>query len=217
MTVLVTAQGNARRLAQATHAETRKLITLPSLRWAAALTWGATLLIAFAVHRAAPAEDPVRVALLWTQAGFLIFGVLAVAQEYEAGGQIHATLLAVPQRGRLAAAKGVALLVATLILIAPAVAALSWSRASATIAPYLISLALIGAATGTLLRSPLAAVGLLLTAYLVAFPLTRARFPTAAWLPDTPLHTPLHGTLTTAIWTLAALTTATAALRLRNA
>ncbi|WP_250030130.1 hypothetical protein [Paractinoplanes maris] len=193
----------------AVHAELRKLITLPSLRWTAALTWAATLVLALAVRRVAPQEDPIRAALRWTQAGFLVFGVLAATQEYEPGGQIRATLLAVPRRWTLAAAKAVALIVVALALAAPAGS------------PYLVGVALVGAALGSLLRSSVAGVALGLAIYLVASPAMRARLPgSGPWLPDAGLAAevwPPGATLTAAAWPLAATLVAAVVLRRRNA
>ncbi|WP_250009242.1 hypothetical protein [Actinoplanes sp. M2I2] len=185
------------------HAELSKLVTLPSLRWTACLTWAATLVIALAAHRAAPGSDPIRMALPWTQAGFLVFGVLAATQEYEPGGQVRATLLAVPRRLHLAAAKSAALLLVALALAAPARS------------PYLASVALVGAAWGCLLRSPVAGVASALTMYLVVCPVLRARFPdSSAWLPDAGLLDPSVGDLA---WPVGAALLAAFVFRRRNA
>ncbi|MBM2618338.1 hypothetical protein JIG36_22515 [Actinoplanes sp. LDG1-06] len=204
------------------NAEFRKLATLPALRWTILLTWLATLLVAYAAHRAAVADDPIRLALRWTQAGFLILGVLSATQEYEPGAQIRATLLTVPRRLPLLAAK-TATTAATAILAAlPLLVATLWfvpATPHPATALYLVAVTLLGAACGTLTRNPLAAAAVSLSAFMVAFPLLRARFPTASsWLPDTLLTTSSPTTaLATTVW--AALLTAAAALtfQTRNA
>ncbi|WP_202996653.1 hypothetical protein [Paractinoplanes lichenicola] len=198
-------------------AELGKLASLPGLRWTASLTWAATALLAFAAHRAVPAEDPVLTALRWTQVGFLILGVLAATQEYEAGGQIRATLLAAPRRNRLAAAKAIAVAVASVVMAAPIVLAPpaplrpSW-------AAYLVGVTLIGVAAGLLFRNALAATTVLLTTYLVACPLLRSYAPASSpWLPDTALLEPSRGAAAATLWPLALLTVAALAFRRRNA
>lgn len=50
----------------------------------------------------------------YTQAGFLVLGVLAAASEYEEGSQIRTTLLAMPRRLPLQAVKALALGAVTL-------------------------------------------------------------------------------------------------------
>jgi len=193
-------------LRNAVHAELRKLGTLPSLRWAAGLTWAATVLLAVAAHRAAPGADPIRTALRWTQAGFLVFGVLAATHEYESGGQIRATLLAVPRRFGLAAAKAIAIVAVVAVLAAPAGT------------PYLISVALAGAGLGGILRNAVAAVAAGLALYLVICPVLLGRFPSsAAWLPDTALLEPERGAAAAVLWPLALLVVAAVTLRRRNA
>nr|WP_221374629.1 hypothetical protein [Actinoplanes polyasparticus] len=193
-------------LGNAVHAELRKLGTLPSLRWAALLTLAATALLALAAHRAAPGTDPIRTALRWTQAGFLVFGVLAATHEYESGGQIRATLLAVPRRLGLAAAKAIALVAVVAVLAAPAGT------------PYLVSVALAGAGLGGILRNTVAAVAAGLTLYLVICPVILSRFPSsAAWLPDTALLEPGRGAAAAVLWPVALLVVAAVSLRRRNA
>ncbi|MCM4084530.1 hypothetical protein [Paractinoplanes hotanensis] len=193
-------------LGNAVHAELRKLGTLPSLRWAAGLTWAATVVLALAAHRAAPGTDPIRTALRWTQAGFLVFGVLAATHEYESGGQIRATLLAVPRRFGLAAAKAIALVAVVAVLAAPAGT------------PYLVSVALAGAGLGGILRNAVAAVAAGLILYLILCPVMLGRFPSsAAWLPDTALLELGRGAAAAVLWPVALLVAAAVSLRRRNA
>ncbi|MCY1139307.1 hypothetical protein OWR29_15010 [Actinoplanes sp. Pm04-4] len=187
-------------------AELLKLVTLPSLRWAAGLTWVATALIALAAHHAAPSEDPIRTALRWTQAGFLVVGVLAATQEYEPGGQIRATLLAAPRRPRLMAAKGVTVIAAVAVLAAP------------TGTLYPLSVALVGAGLGAILRSALAAVAAGLILYLVVCPLMLGRFAgSAPWLPDTELLQAERGAVAAVAWPVAAVVVAALVFHRRNA
>lgn len=145
------------------HAELRKLVTLPSLRLTALLTLLASLLL---IYLEAP--RPLR----YVQAGFLVLGVLAAASEHQGGDQIRATLLAMPRRLRLYAAK-----VAALAVVAAPVALL----ASAPDAGYLVLTALLGGAAGTLIRRAETAAVLVLVVYFIVCPLLRGRF---SYLPD---------------------------------
>ncbi|MBU2668902.1 hypothetical protein KOI35_35870 [Actinoplanes bogorensis] len=194
------------------------------------------MLIAYAAHRAAAGDDPIRTALRWTQAGFLVLGALAVTHEYEAGGQIRATLLAVPRRGRVLSGKGVAVFAAALIAAAPIVVAAAMAGGDlgttagtsvpgtsldpgrlASLTAYLVGVTLIAAATGTLVRNSLSAVAVLLTAFLVVAPLVRAGRPqTGPWLPDTLLLAPSTGGVALAVWTSAAAALASIAFSRRN-
>jgi hypothetical protein len=147
----------------AVHAELRKLLTLPALLAAAGLACAGTLLFRW--------SGP-------GQVGFLVFGVLAATHEHPS--QFRTTLLAVPCRLLLAAAKTTALVVVTapLTLLAPRAAL------------YLLATTLTAAAIGTLFRRALPAVALVLTAHLFACPLLRTRIPESdSWLPDTPRAT----------------------------
>ncbi|MGK5682768.1 hypothetical protein [Actinoplanes sp. URMC 104] len=190
-------------------AEVLKLLTLPALRWTIALTWAATALLAFAAHRTTPHADPITTALRWTQAGYLVFGVLTATQEYEPGGQIRATLLAMPHRWRLTFAKTAATALVTLPLAAPA---------GPSTAAYLIGVVLVGAAAGSLSRSPIAGVASAVTLYLLVCPIVRAGAPSVSpWLPDTTLTDPSHGAAAAAIWPTAATLTAGAFFHRRNA
>jgi len=113
-------------------AELRKLLTLPSLRLTALLTWAGTALLAYANVSTASADG--LAPLGYTQAGFLVLGVLATASEYQAGGQIRTTLLAMPRRLPLHAAKTLTLAAVTLP-VAAATAATSTLPAAAPPGP----------------------------------------------------------------------------------
>jgi hypothetical protein len=193
-------------------AETRKLLTLPSLRLTALLTWAGTGLLAYA---SADALVP----LSYTQAGFLVLGVLATTSEHQAGDQIRTTLLAMPRRARLCAAKAgtlaaVTLPVAVVIAVTSTAPAGEAGRAPAATG-YLICTTLLGAAVGVLVRRAVPAILPLLVLYFIAGPLLRTRF--AAYLPDTAVLDPSRGATATITWTLAALTLAFLAFRRRDA
>ena len=194
------------------HAELRKLLTLPSLRRTALLTWAGTVLLAYA---SADALAP----LVYTQAGFLVLGVLAAASEHQAGGQIRTTLLAMPRRLPLHAAKA-GVLAAVTVPVAAAIALTSTlpageiGRAPAATA-YLVSATLIGAAAGGLLRRAVPAVVPVLLLYFVAGPLLRDRF--AAYLPDTALTDPSRGAAALVLWTVSAFALAALAFHRRDA
>ena len=176
-------------------AELRKLLTLPSLRLTVLLTVLADLLL---VSVSAP--DP----LLYAQAGFLVLGVLATASEHQGGEQIRTTLLAMPRRLPLLAAKLV-----TLAAVTAPVAAVTGRSAGAT--AYLILTTLLAAAVAGLLRRAEAAAILLLVVYFVACPLLRAASDTlATCLPDT-------GAAPAAFWTLGAVALSGAAFHRRDA
>ena len=178
----------------AVRAELRKLLTLPAVPGTALLTVGAAWLLG-------------RDALPALQAGFLVLGVLAATHEY--GGQFRTTLLAVPRRLHLAAAKAVAVILVT----APAAVAVA-PRATA----YLVGTTLLAAAVGSLVRRAVPTVAVLLAGYLIAAPLLRGRYPvTAPWLPDTALTDPAGGAPAAVAWTAGALLGAAIGLRRRDA
>ena len=178
----------------AVRAELRKLLTLPAVPGTALATVGAALLLG-------------RDALPALQAGFLVLGVLATTHEYT--GQFRSTLLAVPRRLHLAAAKAIALTMVT----APAAVTVA-PRATA----YLIGTTLLAAAVGTVIRHGVPAVAVLLAGYLIAAPLLRGWYPaTAPWLPDTALTDPAGGAPAAVAWTAGALLGAAIALRRRDA
>lgn len=201
-------------------AEWRKLLTLPSLRLTALLTLAATLLLAAA--SAAAGQRTGLGPLGYTQAGFVVFGVLAAASEHQGGDQFRATLLAMPRRLPLFAAKMLTLAAVT----APFAALVAGSstmpagqpgRAPAATA-YLTLTTLLAAAVGGLVRRAEAAAVLLLSAYFVVGPLLRAGAPASAvYLPDTAALDPSRGAAATAVWTALALVLGAVAIRRRDA
>ncbi|MEU7676197.1 hypothetical protein AB0C42_15455 [Micromonospora taraxaci] len=210
-------------------AELSKLLTLPSLRRTALLTWAATVLLAYGYAYASaesagePLGDDAGLAPLgYTQAGFLVFGVLAATSEYQEGDQIRTTLLAMPRRLPLQAAKALALAALTLpVAAATAVTstlpadAPAWMPAATA---YLTLTTLLAAAVASLVRRAVPAAILLLGLYFVAGPLLRARFSAgAAYLPDTAALDPSRGAAATIAWTCAALTLAASVFRRRDA
>jgi ABC-2 type transport system permease protein len=208
-------------------AELRKLLTLPSLRLTALLTWTAhlvlTLLYASAESRGEPLGDDLALApLRHTQAGFLVLGVLAAASEHQAGDQIRATLLAMPRRLPLQAVKFVALAVAVLPLAAvtAATSALPAGEVARTpaAAAYLTLTTLLAAAAGGLVRRAEPAVVLLLTLYFIADPLLRHGYDaSAAYLPDTAAVDPSRGAAATIVWTFSAMAVAALVFHRRDA
>ncbi len=199
-------------------AEWRKLLTLPSLRRTALLTWTGTLLLSYAYASTGSRGEP----LGHTQAGFLVLGVLAAASEYQAGGQIRTTLLATPRRLRLHAAKAGTLAAVTLppaaaTAVTGTLPAGEVARAPAATA-YLTLTTLLAAAIAALVRRAVPATALLLGLYFIAGPLLRSRSgAVAAYLPDTAVLDPARGLAATIIWTLTALALAALAFHHRDA
>ncbi|HWS35881.1 MAG TPA: hypothetical protein VN408_24460 [Actinoplanes sp.] len=153
---------------RAVHAEILKLVTLPTLAVVTVLTWAATALLR-------PVDPPGGV-LAHSLAGFLVLGALAAGQEYQGGGQIRSSLLAVPRRTLLVVAKTVAWVVTAgpVVLVA---AVLAGEPAGA--AGLLLGV-LAGAGVGTVVRHPVGAVGTLLLAYEIGLPLLRPHLPEIA-------------------------------------
>ena len=186
----------------AVHAELRKLLTLPSLRRTALLTLAATALLRYASGSAVG----------YAQAGFLILGVLAVASEHQAGGQIRTTLLAMPRRLRLYAGKTVALAAATL----PVALAAAAGDPAAT--AYLVSTTLLAFAAATLVRQAVPAVLVVLGLYFTASPLLRGRWAgLGAYLPDTAGWADPRDLTATAAWTACLLAIAAWSFHRRDA
>lgn len=208
-------------------AELRKLLTLPSLRLTALLTWTATLLLTYAYAsaeaRGEPLGDNAALAPLgYTQAGFLVLGVLAAASEYQAGGQIRSTLLAMPRRLPLQVAKALTLAAVTLPVAAATAATSTLPAGGATwtlsATGYLTFTTLLAAAVAGLVRRAEPAMVLLLILFFIAGPLLRTRSDAiAAYLPDTAALSPSRGAAATIIWTLCALTLAALSFHRRDA
>jgi ABC-2 type transport system permease protein len=208
-------------------AELRKVLTLPSLRLTALLTWVASVLLAYtyaaAESRGEPLADNAALAPLgYTQAGFLVLGVLAAASEHQAGGQIRTTLLAMPRRLPLQAAKAVTLAAVTLPVAIATAAASALPAGDAAWIPaataYLTLTTLLAAAVAGLVRHAMPAVMLLLSLYFIVSPLLRARSEhVAAYLPDTAALDPARGVAATIAWTVVALALAGLAFHRRDA
>ncbi|MEU8210953.1 hypothetical protein AB0B85_17365 [Micromonospora sp. NPDC049044] len=208
-------------------AELRKLLTLPSLRRTALLTWAATVLLTYAYasaesHGEPLGDDAALAPLGYTQAGFLVLGVLAATSEYQEGDQIRTTVLAMPRRLPLQVAKALALAALTLPVAAATAATSTLPADGATWTPaataYLTLTTVLAAAVATVVRSAVPAAILLLGLYFVAGPLLRAgSTASAAYLPDTAALDPSHGAVATIAWTLAALTLAALTFRYRDA
>ncbi|BCJ39530.1 hypothetical protein GCM10010168_62220 [Actinoplanes ianthinogenes] len=201
--------------ARITHAEVRKLLTLPAIRTTTVLTVLGTLLLA------TTRQDGIRV-LQVVQVGFLALGVFATTHEFQAGGQIRTTLLASPRRLLLTAAKGTALVtvtvpVAVVVALTATVPAGDSGKAPAAVV-YLALTSLLAAAVGLLLRHSVTAVAVLLPAYLIAAPMLRAHSPAfSAWLPDTALTDPTRGAAALIVWAAAASVLAAARFHSRDA
>ena len=182
-------------------AEFGKLLTLPSLWTAALLTWAVTLLLRLV--------ELLGSVLVPTQAGFLVLGVLAAAQEHDRGGQIRATLLAMPRRLPVVLSKAASLGLFTV----PIAGLVAVTAAEPSGAGYLVLATLAASGIGMVVRHAVGAAGTALGAYLVAVPLVRARLPDAAsWLPEAPRFE-----LAAVMWTLGALGIAAVAFRFRDA
>ncbi|GAB7045666.1 hypothetical protein [Catenuloplanes indicus] len=184
------------------HAELLKLWSLPALRLTVALTLATTVLLRWA------AGEPGALPLMYTQAGFLVLGVLAVSAEHEAGNQFRTTLLAMPRRLPLLAAKAATLATATL-----PVAALASLTCGVHATAHLTLTALLAAAVTLILRHPVPAILVLLGVYFIATPLLRGHEHLSDWLPGDPARLGAAVPL----WTLAAAITAAASLSRRDA
>ncbi|MFI5841816.1 hypothetical protein ACIA8K_19105 [Catenuloplanes sp. NPDC051500] len=180
-------------------AELLKLVSLPSLAWTAGLTLAATGLLRWAVGEAGALP------LTYTQAGFLIFGVLAVSSEHDGGGQIRTTLLAMPRRLPLLGAKAVTLALA--VLPVAVVTALT-SGVGGRVIGYLVATTLLAGAVTMLLRHPVPAVLSLLLVYYVASPLLQKD-----WLPGNPADVGVA----VLVWALAAAVVAAVTFPRRDA
>jgi hypothetical protein len=176
----------------AVRAEVLKLVTLPSLALTCGLTWAVVLLLRLA--------DPAGGVVPYARVGVLVLGVLAAGHEYQAGGQVRTSLLAVPRRPLLVVAKTVAL-AATATPFVLVTASLA-GEVGAT-GGLLLDL-LLAAAVSTVLRHPVGATGVVLTAYQMGVPLIRTHLPDVAWPPSP-------------VWTAAAIFVAGATFCRRDA
>ncbi|BEL08201.1 hypothetical protein Q0Z83_063920 [Actinoplanes sichuanensis] len=155
-------------------AEVIKLVTLPSVRLTVALTWAVTVLLRLV--------DPPGGVVRYSQVGVLVLGVLAAGHEYQSGGQVRSTLLAVPRRPLLIAAKCFALVVTA---GPPVFVAALLAGAPGATGGLLVDL-LLAAGVATIVRHPVGATAALLTAYQMVVPLIRANLPEVA-LPPAPV------------------------------
>lgn len=190
-------------------AELSKLRTLPLTAYAAAgmVLVSALIAAAFAGLRAegggaAAAVDTVLEAVPYAQAGAILLGVLSVSQEY-AGRQFRTTLVAVPRRMRVIAAKTSAALV-LLFVVGTLSVAVAWLSAGLTFVVadadavaataedlarlggavvYLVLIGLLAHAVTLVLRHLVPAlVTMLVVAYILPFALT-ALGENTRWLP----------------------------------
>lgn len=190
-------------------AELSKLRTLPLTAYAAAgmVLVSALIAAAFAGLRAegggaAGAVDAVLEAVPYAQAGAILLGVLSVSQEY-AGRQFRTTLVAVPRRMRVIAAKTSAALV-LLFVVGTLSVAVAWLSAGLTFVVadaeavaataedlarlggavvYLVLIGLLAHAVTLVLRHLVPAlVTMLVVAYILPFALT-ALGENTRWLP----------------------------------
>lgn len=193
--------------ARSLRAETVKLLSLPSAHLTVLGTLGASVVLALAFAAAgrrgnAGTTSGLDIGLApvgYTQAGFIVLGVIAVTSEYD-GGQINTTLTAMPRRITLHLTKLLALSLyttvaaASSVLAGVAVAATASGDAPALTAvpgavggacAYLVLTALLSAAVATVVRHSIAALTGLLCHYFIAGPLLRDRAAFATYLPDT--------------------------------
>ncbi|RGE22413.1 ABC transporter permease [Leucobacter sp. wl10] len=192
-------------LGRAVAAEAAKLRTLP----AAPLTVLGTAILAGAIAGALaaqeppiPAADAVAGAVPLAQAGAILLGVLPVTQEY-AGRQLRTSLVAVPSRGAVIAAKTAVAAAASLLAGALATAAAlgaAWGAGIATgdgapdplagggrvlgAALYLALMGLLAHAVALLLRGPVPALTSTLALVLLVSPVLAGLGAFARWLPD---------------------------------
>ena len=175
-------------IADAYRAEILKLVTLPAS--------GGTVLAAWFVA-AGLAVVPNANPIAYAQAGFVVLGVLAVTSEYS-GGQVRTSLISVPRRVGLMAAKGLALTsaaapaAAVSVLVSRLVRPAATGSGVASGIGYLTLVALLSAAVAALTRRSLPALTVLLGWFFIATPLLREHVPPAG-RPSEPL---IAGTLT---------------------
>ncbi|MFD5248305.1 hypothetical protein ACFWIW_27455 [Amycolatopsis sp. NPDC058340] len=197
---------------RAIRAEILKLLGLPATYFTLLGTLGVSAILANAFSR--QGVSPVG----YTQAGFIVFGVIAVTSEYS-GGQIHRTLTAMPRRITLHLTKMTALLIVT--VPAAIVTALAGGPSSDAVgaSAYLALTTVLSAAVATVVRWSIPAVAGLLGYYFVAGPLLRDRATFAAYLPDAASHDlrALGGSAVVLGWVLVAVGIAAITFHRRDA
>lgn len=239
---------------RAVKAELSKLCSLPTTWFILGASVAVNLVLAYAFSNArlqglSSIENTLEIGLasvIYSQAGFMILGVLTVCSEY-IGGQIRTTLTAMPRRGLQIMAALFALIVVlipaalvvsasgvllTQFLLEDAGTPISWGNlvsAMSGVTVYLTLTALIGAAIGIVLRRFLPALAILLGYYFIAGPLIRDQADFAKYLPDTAgvvlwsvqsVHasalTPAQGGIVLGGWTLGAIIIAANVYRKRD-
>lgn len=253
MSTLIT-RTYGQEMRRAIKAELSKLCSLPITWFTLGGTFIVNLILAHAFSNAGlqgltSIQSTLEIGLTsvsYSQAGLMIFGILAVCSEYN-GGQIRTTLTAMPRRGVQIFAALFALTVVlipaafvvsssgvllTQILVGDAGAPIVWvNLVSAMLgaSAYLTLTALIGAAIGVVLRRMLPALAIMLGYYYIAGPLIRDQADFAKYLPDTagvamwfpqPDHAsalaPVQGGILLGAWTLAAIIIAATVYRKRD-
>jgi ABC-2 type transport system permease protein len=173
-------------------AEILKMGTLPAA-WLSLLSLAALIAVA-------------RGDVQYAQAGFLVLAVVTVASEY-AGGQVRTSLVAVPRRWELLAAKTAVLGVTG--GVAGVVAGHAW---------YLTLVTLLAAAVALLMRGAVPALTVLLGWFFVAAPLLRGGAWWVSYLPDADRAADgVGGMVVMGLWTLILSAVATVAFLGRDA
>lgn len=184
------------RLGRACAAEWVKARTLPAVSACAAGTVALAALIAGAVAASdtgASAPGLVAATVTYAQAGYILLGALLVGSEY-AGNQIRTSLVAVPDRAVVLAAKTLVFLV---IAAATGVIALTAGWAAARMAgeapglrtlagagAYLLAIGLLAFWAAVALRSVIPPLVVMLAVVLIVSPLVANATEHAQWLPD---------------------------------
>ncbi|MGI2295713.1 ABC transporter permease [Paenibacillus sp. GXUN7292] len=245
-------QSYGQEMCRALKAELSKLGSLPITWFTLGGTFIVNLVLAYAFAKAGlqgltSLQSTLEIGLAsvsYSQAGLMIFGILAVCSEYT-GGQIRTTLTAMPRRGIQIFAALLALTVVfipasfvisasgillTQSLYGSAAAPIVWGdlvSAMLGVSGYLTLTALISAATGIVLRRMLPAVAVMLGYYFIAGPLIRDHADFAKYLSDTAgvvmwfppsdrALTPVQGGILLGAWTLVAVIIAATVYRKRD-